>query len=144
MFPVCDRYFASVMAQTYPNRRFLMAGPAGQIGDPLPSPERPQPPVAGFGTIFDLLNAYQITLEGLLRRPTHPGLFPYVVEQNVGRVRPSGRLLRRLAPPGACRRFSLVDPESFEGSEENPQDVQAGAYYVYRIIDAVMQSPGWR
>ena len=25
-FPVCDRYFASVMAQTYPNRRYLMAG----------------------------------------------------------------------------------------------------------------------
>src|SRR2546423_796086 len=24
-FPLCDRYFASVMAQTYPNRRFLLA-----------------------------------------------------------------------------------------------------------------------
>src|ERR1700722_11806394 len=27
-FPVCDRYFFSVLAQTYPNRRFLLAGTA--------------------------------------------------------------------------------------------------------------------
>ena len=27
-FPVCDRYFCSVLAQTYPNRRFLLAGTA--------------------------------------------------------------------------------------------------------------------
>ena len=27
-FPLCDRYFCSVLAQTYPNRRFLLAGTA--------------------------------------------------------------------------------------------------------------------
>src|SRR5581483_12281304 len=33
-FALCDRYFASTMAQTYPNRRFLIAGTAlGQVSD---------------------------------------------------------------------------------------------------------------
>ncbi|HEX7443936.1 MAG TPA: alkaline phosphatase family protein [Acidimicrobiales bacterium] len=37
-FPVCDRYFCSVGAQTYPNRRFLMAGTSlGLLGDTFPS-----------------------------------------------------------------------------------------------------------
>ena len=27
VFPVADRWFCSVLAQTYPNRRFLLAGP---------------------------------------------------------------------------------------------------------------------
>src|SRR5450755_467570 len=30
-FPLCDRYFCSVLAQTYPNRRFLIAGTASGI-----------------------------------------------------------------------------------------------------------------
>jgi phospholipase C len=58
-FPVCDRYFASVMAQTYPNRRFLLAGSAfGQVGDPLPTPSDPNPRPSGFGTVLDMLNAF--------------------------------------------------------------------------------------
>ena len=28
-FPVCDRWFGSCMGQTFPNRRFLLAGTAG-------------------------------------------------------------------------------------------------------------------
>ena len=44
---------------------------------------------------------------------------------------------------GTLPHVSLVDPESFEGSEENPQDAQTGAYYAYQVIDAVMRSPAW-
>ena len=45
-FPSCDRYFCSVMAQTYPNRRFLIAGTAAGIvststaTSSLPAPQR--------------------------------------------------------------------------------------------------------
>src|SRR5258708_6434304 len=57
-FMLCDRYFSSVMAQTYPNRRFLLAASAfGQVGDPFPSPSDPEPRPGGYSTICALLNA---------------------------------------------------------------------------------------
>ena len=37
-FPIADRYFCSAMAQTYPNRRYLLAGTSlGLIDDTFPS-----------------------------------------------------------------------------------------------------------
>ena len=142
-FPVCDRYFSSVMAQTYPNRRFLIAGSAfGQVGDPLPSPSDPDPRPSGFGTVFDMLNAFGISWKDYFADLPTTGLFPYVVEQNPDKVRPVAEFFVDCAA-GTLPSFSLVDPESFEGSEENPQDVQTGAYYAYQVINAVMQSPQW-
>ena len=65
-FPLCDRYFASVMAQTYPNRRFLLAATAlGQVSDPFPGVNDPPPP---NGTIMDLLNKRQISPEDAYAR----------------------------------------------------------------------------
>ena len=57
-FPVCDRFFCSVLAQTYPNRRFLLAGTAAGIvstsGAALSAPAPPN------GTIMDRLHAHDI------------------------------------------------------------------------------------
>jgi phospholipase C len=143
VFPVCDRYFCSVMAQTYPNRRFLIAGSAfGQVGDPFPSPTDPNPRPWGFETVFDMLNAYGISWKDYFADLPTAGLFPYVVEQNPGNVVPVGEFFADCAA-GTLPQFSLVDPESFEGSEENPQDIQTGAYYAYQVVDAVMRSPAW-
>ena len=55
-FPVCDRYFCSVGAQTYPNRRFLMAGTSlGLLIDTFPSDRPPN------GTVFEALMAHSIS-----------------------------------------------------------------------------------
>lgn len=144
LFPVCDRYFASVMAQTYPNRRFLISGSAfGQVGDPLPSPTDPNPRPSGFGTVFDMLNAFGITWKDYFADLPTAGLFPYVVENNPGNVVPVGEFFADCAA-GTLPQFSLVDPESFQASEENPQDVKTGAYYAYQVINAVLRSPAWR
>ncbi|HUZ44898.1 MAG TPA: alkaline phosphatase family protein [Acidimicrobiales bacterium] len=143
VFPVCDRYFSSVMAQTYPNRRFLIAGSAfGQVSDPFPSPSDPNPRPEGFGTVFDMLNAFGISWKDYFADLPTAGLFPYVLEENPGNVVPLADFFTDCAA-GTLPSFSLVDPESFEASEENPQDVQSGAYYAYQIINAVMQSPAW-
>jgi phospholipase C len=142
-FPVCDRFFCSTMAQTYPNRRFLIAGSAfGQVGDPLPGPTDPNPRPSGFGTVFDMLNAFGITWKDYFADLPTAGLFPYVVENNPGNVVPVADFFTDCAA-GTLPSFSLVDPESFEGSEENPQDAQVGAYYAYQAIDAVLRSPAW-
>jgi hypothetical protein len=58
-FTVANRWFCSAPCQTYPNRRFLMAGTAyGDIATDLASLQEPPPP---NGTIFDRLHAYGVS-----------------------------------------------------------------------------------
>jgi phospholipase C len=58
-FPLANRWFCSAPCQTYPNRRFLMAGTAyGDIATDTESLSDPPPP---NGTIFDRLHAYGIS-----------------------------------------------------------------------------------
>ena len=58
-FPIGDRYFCSVMAQTYPNRRFLIAATA--LGDVSTNGTGISAKDAPNGTIFDRLDAHGIT-----------------------------------------------------------------------------------
>src|SRR5438105_14580230 len=56
-FPFGQRYFSSVLAQTYPNRRFFFAGTAsGTIATNNDTFKIPAP----NGTIFDRLDAHHI------------------------------------------------------------------------------------
>ena len=57
-FPIADRYFCSVLGQTYPNRRYLLAATSlGQIDDTAPA----LTDYPANGTIFDRLDAHGIT-----------------------------------------------------------------------------------
>jgi phospholipase C len=139
-FPVCDRYFSSVMAQTYPNRRFLMAATAlGQVGDPLPGLNDPPPP---NGTIFDRLDDQHISWKDYFVDLPTVALFPYQLTKNVGNVVPVADFLVDCAL-GTLPSVSLVDPQSSMGSEESPQDVAIGAAYAATIINAVLHSLAW-
>src|ERR1700751_2000101 len=83
VFPVSDRFFCSVMAQTYPNRRFLIAGSEfGLVDNPLPPPADPDPRPSGFGTVFDMLNAFGIT--GLAAAPLPTGASACVAADRPG------------------------------------------------------------
>src|SRR5262249_32089814 len=59
-FVLCDRWFASCLGPTYPNRRFLMAGPAGR---PPTTPDPPilDAPLPASGLIFEQLDAHGIS-----------------------------------------------------------------------------------
>ncbi len=144
VFPVCDRYFSSVMAQTYPNRRFLLAASAfGLVGDPLPESlltSSPRP--WGFGTIFEALDAYGISWKNYFSDLPTTALFPYLLQSNADRVTHVTEFFTDAAA-GTLPGFSLVDPNFGSGSEENPQDLAVGAYFAYQVIDAVMKSPAW-
>src|SRR5215472_13874407 len=57
-FPIADRYFCSLLGQTFPNRRYLMGATSiGQVNDTIPN-ESDYP---ANGTIFDKLDAHGIT-----------------------------------------------------------------------------------
>ncbi|HMC08976.1 MAG TPA: alkaline phosphatase family protein, partial [Actinomycetota bacterium] len=138
-FPVCDRYFSSVLAQTYPNRRFLMAGTAlGQVGDPAPSLTDAPP----NGTIFDRLDDHGISWKNYFVDLPTTALFPYQLTKSPGKVLPVAAFLLD-ASLGTLPAVSLVDPQSSVASEESPQDIAFGAAYASAIVHAVLTGPAW-
>ena len=84
-FPIGDRYFCSVMAQTYPNRRFLIAATAlGNIatnGSGISHTDAPN------GTIFDRLDHHGISWKDYYPDAPTCGLFL----PNFSTTRPTAR-----------------------------------------------------
>ena len=140
-FPIGDRYFASVMAQTYPNRRFLIAATAlGNIatnGSGISSMDAPN------GTIFDRLDSYKITWKDYYPDlPTCALFLPeYTNNLHDGKLAPINAFLSDAAA-GTLPQFSLVDPYTNHSEEDG--DISIGEAYAARIIGAVLHSPKWR
>ncbi len=68
-FPIADRYFCSVLGQTFPNRRYLLAATSiGQIDDTTPA----LTDYPANGTIFDELDKHGITWKDYTRPRRRP------------------------------------------------------------------------
>ena len=148
-FVVCDRYFASTMCQTYPNRVFAMAGTAAG----LVSTDTPPPTVTpANGHIFDVLEQYGISWGDWYAELPSPGLFgpPWAAEREGTKLfGPFGSNPSTVAAFAAvCQANQLpavvmVEPDYQYGSEENPQDIQAGQTFVNGVVNALTASPSW-
>ncbi len=138
-FPINDRYFCSVMAQTFPNRRFLISGTAlGLVEDSLPStlPRR--------GVIFQELSKHGISWRDY--HATLPTLAMYLPLAQDPSLRSNLVGVDQFftdARKGTLPAFSLVDPNFDEDSEENPQDIQYGEVFLAQVVNALMASPLW-
>src|ERR1700722_12002307 len=85
-FTIANRWFCSAPCQTYPNRRFLMAGTAyGDIATNTESLKDPPPP---NGTIFDRLNAYGISWRNYFTDLPQTAIIPSVIEKYATNVSP--------------------------------------------------------
>ena len=137
-FPLCDRYFASTLSQTFPNRRFLQAGTArGEVKTALPKLDE----VAPNGTIFDKLNALGVSWKDYFGDLPEPALFPPVWFANQDKGGTYDDFIAECAA-GTLPSFALVTPRT-DLSEENPQDIQEGERFSADIINAVLESPCW-
>jgi phospholipase C len=148
VFPVCDRYFSSTLCQTYPNRVFLMAATAAG----LISTNTPPPDVApSNGHIFEVLDRFGVSWGDYYSELPSVGLFREYAIAHEGT-----NLFGPLGPPSAtanafgaaCTAGTLpsvvmVETDYEDASEENPQDIQAGQYFVYQVIAQLMASPAW-
>jgi phospholipase C len=135
-FPLADRWFCSTLCQTYPNRRFFMAGTAaGIVNDTLAM----QPP---GGNIMELLDSQRISwLNYFSDQPSTLILLDYAVGHPSNLV-PISQFFSDAAA-GTLPFLSIVDPNFGTQSEENPQDVQLGEAFAASVINAVMSSPAW-
>ncbi len=139
-FPLADRYFSSVLAQTYPNRRFLMAGTAyGRVDD---SPDGFKDPPPANGTIFDRLDAYGIEWKNYYSSLPSTLIIPSIRDKKPGALVPIAEFYTDAAA-GRLPAFSIVDPDFEHTSEENPQNILLGEAFSAGVINAVMQGPGW-
>jgi phospholipase C len=139
-FPIGDRYFSSVMAQTYPNRRFLIAATA--LGDVATNATGISSKDAPNGTIFDRLDTYNITWKDYYPDLPTAALFlpEYSANLHNGKMAPINQFLADAAA-GQLPQFSLVDPYTDYSEEDG--DISIGEAYAARIIGAVMASPNW-
>jgi phospholipase C len=138
-FPIADRWFCSVLAQTNPNRRYLFSGTSlGLINDSLPSELPPN------GTIFDSFNKYGITWKDYYS--DNPS--PLVYIGLAAKTSITDKFVKMAeffedAAAGTLPQFSMLEPNYTVQSEENPQDVQYGDQYLSDVVNAVLQGPQW-
>jgi len=170
-FTLANRWFCSVPAQTYPNRRFLMAGTAsGVIATQINTVET----YPKNGTIWDQLSKHNISWRNYFsdapttaiilgtefKHPTHlarieefyadaaAGNLPSVslVDCNMGAIQ--GEIPSVIGSlPAPIPTFTATPNRVINTtceSEENPEDVQLGEAFVARIVNAVMKGPAWK
>jgi phospholipase C len=137
-FPLADRWFASVPAQTFPNRRFLLAATAsGHIrNDFNVSPGPPN------GTILDKLDKHGITWRNYYSSLPTAALFPDSIGESADNLLKIDQYFTDAAA-GTLPSFALVDPDFEEQSEENPQDIRVGEQFAAKVINAAMDGPAW-
>jgi phospholipase C len=138
-FPVGERYFSSVLAQTYPNRRFFFAGTAsGLIATDL---QMTLHTPAKNGTIWDRLDAHNISYAVYYQNLPSWAIIP-------GAARPShqhkfDRFYSDVAA-GRLPAFTFLDPNYNTTSQENPQDIQVGERFIAEVVGALIDAPTWR
>jgi phospholipase C len=140
-FPLGQRYFCSVLAQTYPNRRFLFAATASGT---ISTTTAGLLPAAANGTIFDRLDAHAIDWRVYYEDLPSPLILPNF-RNNPSQVARTAKFDQFLidAAAGNLPQFTLLDPNYGTTSEENPQDIQVGEQYVAQAVNALIQAPTW-
>jgi phospholipase C len=140
-FPIGERYFASVMAQTFPNRRFLFAGTSsGTVDDKADALQA----IPANGTLFDRLDQHAINWGTYYQTQPSMDIMTAVIRPSWG---PRTKKMDQFyvdAAAGRLPAFTFIDPDYGTTSEENPQDIQVGERFIASIVHALMKAPTWK
>jgi phospholipase C len=154
-FPLADRWFQSLLGQTDPNRRYLIAGTSTGMTDDIDistsgldergTIQDLTLPVPANGTIFDLLSAFGISwtcyVENGLTSAT-PELYPVNDVLNIGTEKPFDEFYADAAK-GTLPAFSFLDEDYSTQSQENPQDIVVGEQLIHQVVTTLANSPAW-
>lgn len=149
-FPIGDRWFASSLDQTIPERRFLVGGTsAGMTDDPGTSAGNLVPDI-GFAvpspTILDELDAFGISWGDYAAQwPLGATANVFPVTDGVQETLHQKTYEQFFTDAGAGQLpgFTIVDPDFGTQSQENPQNMVVGEGVLARVVDAVASSPDW-
>jgi phospholipase C len=142
-FGIGDRYFASVLSQTFPNRYYLLAGTSFGHTD------NTGPPAGGWTqtNIFDRMDAAGITWKIYQSQFAFGALFHTVQAEAATHVFPISQYYAD-AKAGTLPQVAYLDP-IFVGSpnvetDEHPvSNVEVGQKFVYKAVKALEKSPNW-
>jgi phospholipase C len=140
LFPVGDQWFSSVLGQTFPNRRYLLAATSdGMVDDILPEVIVGPP----NGTIYDHLDAHQIPWRNYYSTfPATSYLYLGDAIRNHSSVVPVDQFFAD-AKSGSLPGFAIVDPNWLSNSGEDPQNIVHAEVFAASVVQAVMDSPAW-
>jgi phospholipase C len=147
-FPIADRWFCSVLGQTDPNRRFLIAGTSGGMTDDIGIPsQNALLTQTANGTIFQRLTTYGVDWAD------YAASFPFGATPELYPVNDtaleSGSHLRTFdqfftdAAAGTLPSFSFLDQDFDTQSQENPQNIVVGEAMMAQVVQALGNGPGW-
>jgi phospholipase C len=140
-FTMCDRFFASLLGPTFPNRFYSLSALTDRLDDTVAPISLP--------TIFDRFAAKRIPAA------YYYGNFPFLAlyERYAAISHPYAEFFAR-CKTGRLPAFSYVDPNytfddsgprsGNEGNDDHPHaDIRAGEYFLSTIYNAVTRSPAW-
>ena len=150
-FAIDDRYFCSVLGQTFPNRSYLLAATSfGHLTTSeivtAPIGFNPYKPITG--TLFDLLDSHGIIWrdyfsdfpQSLIFR-TIPNVF------GSGAAQPISQFLTDVAagnlPPVSFVESAFGVGALPENDEHPPTDIRRGQLFVSQVVNALRNSPSW-
>ncbi len=143
VFPIGDRYYSSLLGQTWPNRRYLMSGTSAGMVDDVGGQLVTMAP---HGTIFQLLTKVGIPWRDYYQPPSQPTADIYLTQMEDSAVRRNVVPIDQFftdAATGTLPAFALIDPNFGTNSEEDPQDVQPGDTLLAQVVHALFESPNW-
>jgi phospholipase C len=134
---VCDRYFASILGPTFPNRMYLHAGRTDRISNlPVPS---------GLRTIWDLLRRRGISGRYYRRNFSFLGLWG----AKYSRITRSYPDFLRDCRTGKLPAVAYVEPSytlpvlGLGNDYHPPSDIRTAEWFLSQVYTAVTSSPAW-
>jgi phospholipase C len=134
---ICDRYFAALMAETYPNRIYQHAAQTDRLDNTLD--------ISNLPTIWDRLSDSNLTARYYFSDIPMVALWGF---KYVPISRPISYFFDDCAN-GTLPNVSFVDPKFFSetlgtSQDDHPHaDIRNGQAFLSRVYNAVISSPNW-
>lgn len=139
-FAVADRYFASAMTQTFPNRFFMLTASAfGHVRNDIPKS------TMGYSqkTIFETLNDYNVSWKYYRNGVGYLDLFTDFWLHNTSHVAKIAQFTADLENENLPQ-VVFVDSD-MDGQDEHPSgNIQEGESFVAKRIGEFIASPYWK
>jgi len=139
-FAVADRFFASVLGPTYPNRFYLLTGTSfGHIRNKFPKPFKE----FTQKTIFETLNENGVSWKYYYSDLHMLLLFQKLYWKNLKNIAPISQFKRDMRK-GRMPQVVFLESSVIMGDEHPPFNFQISQYFVAKRIKELMLSKYWK